>query len=272
MELTVFDEQLYRVLDPSSPLQKLADGFQFTEGPVRRGEEIWFTDFPCDRIYRYAAGRVALVTDDAHRTIGMTGTKDGRILGCASNLHAICDVESGEILADSFHGFRFHGTNDVVEDSRGGLWFTDPYVREHEGRGLPFSAVFHLDAGELSPVCFDLPWPNGLALSPDERTLYLIDSRQLRLYAMDLATLARRLLVQFTKGMGPGLPDGMCVRGRRHFCRGSRRDIRDCARGKTARAGSYAGNRGKPLPGCNRAFHHGIYRHLSFGFTGNPCL
>lgn len=213
MELTVFDEQLYRVLDPSSPLQKLADGFQFTEGPVRRGEEIWFTDFPCDRIYRYAAGRVALVTDDAHRTIGMTGTKDGRILGCASNLHAICDVESGEILADSFHGFRFHGTNDVVEDSRGGLWFTDPYVREHEGRGLPFSAVFHLDAGELSPVCFDLPWPNGLALSPDERTLYLIDSRQLRLYAMDLATLARRLLAQFTKGMGPGLPDGMCVRG-----------------------------------------------------------
>ena len=213
MELTVFDKKLYTILSPDAPLQKLADGFQFTEGPVRRGDAIYFTDFYRDRIYRYDARQgVSLVTDDSHRTIGMTCTADGRILGCASNLHAICDVESGEILADSFFGIRLNGTNDVIQDSRGRVWFSDPYVREFEGRKLGRSFVFCLDKGVLSPVCWDLPWPNGLALSPDEQTLYLIDSRQLRLYAVTLATGARRVLVQFSKGMGPGLPDGMRVR------------------------------------------------------------
>lgn len=157
-------------------------------------------------------GAVTLVTDDSHRTIGMTPTRHGRILGCASNLHAIVDVESGETLVNAFHGVRLNGTNDVIEDSRGRIWFSDPYVREFEGRKLGRSFVFCLEDGELSPVCRDLPWPNGLALSPDEQTLYLIDSRELRLYALNLATRARRVLVQFTKGMGPGLPDGMRVR------------------------------------------------------------
>ncbi len=212
MELTVFDEKLYTILDPAAELKKLADGFQFTEGPVYRGGEVWFTDFYRDRIYRYAGGAVTLVTDDSHRTIGLTCTKDGRILGCASDRHAIVDVESGGVLADAFRGVRLNGTNDVIEDSRGRVWFSDPYVREFEGEKLGRSMVFCLEAGALTPVCRDLPWPNGLALSPDEQTLYLIDSRQLRLYAVNLQTRARRVLVQFTKGMGPGLPDGMRVR------------------------------------------------------------
>ena len=212
MELTVFDEKLYKVVDPSASLRKLADGFQFTEGPVYRDGAVYFTDFYRDCIYRYAGGSVTLVTDDSHRTIGLTLTRDGRILGCASNLHAIVDVESGETLVDTFHGVRLNGTNDVIADSRGRVWFSDPYVRPFEGEKLGRSFVFCLEDGELSPVCWDLPWPNGLAFSPDEQTLYIIDSRQMRVYAMDLATRARRVLVQFSKGMGPGLPDGMRVR------------------------------------------------------------
>lgn len=212
MELTVLDERLLQIVDPHAALQKLSDGFQFTEGPVRRGNEIWFTDFYRDHIYRYADGAVTLVTDDSHRTIGMTLTRDGRILGCASDLHAIVDVESGEILADSFFGFRFNGTNDVIEDSHGRIWFTDPHVREIEGQRFAHSMVHCLENGVVSPLTFDLPWPNGLALSPDEQTLYLIDSRELRVYAVSLQDRSRRVLVQFSKGMGPGLPDGMRVR------------------------------------------------------------
>lgn len=212
MELTVYDETLYKILDPAAPLCKLAEGFQFTEGPSYRDGAVYFTDFYRDRIYRYAGGDVTLVTDDSHRTIGLTCTAEGRILGCASDRHAIVDVESGETLVDAFHGVRLNGTNDVIADSRGRVWFSDPYVREIEGKKLGRSFVFCLEAGELTPVCQDLPWPNGLALSPDEQTLYLIDSRELRLYAMNLQTHARRVLVQFTKGMGSGLPDGMRVR------------------------------------------------------------
>ncbi len=212
MELTVFDEKVYTIVNPEAPLQKLAEGFQFTEGPVYRDGAVYFTDFYRDCIYRYAGGAVTLVTDDSHRTIGLTLTPEGRLLGCASNLHAIVDVESGETLADAFHGVRLNGTNDVVADSRGRIWFSDPYVRPFEGEKLGRSFVFCLEDGALTPVCGDLPWPNGLAFSPDERTLYIIDSRRLCVYAMDMATRARRVFVQFTKGMGPGLPDGMRVR------------------------------------------------------------
>lgn len=214
MELSVFDEKLYKVVDPAAELQKLASGFTFTEGPARRGDTIWFTDFPENRIYRYERGGVSLVTEDSHRTIGLTCTPDGRLLGCASDLHAIVDIESGEVLADSVFGIRFNGTNDVIADSHGRLWFSDPYVREFEGRKLGRSFFFRRDPdGTVLPVTFDLPWPNGLALSPDEQTLYLIDSRRLCLYAVNLSNnYARRVVFQWSRGMGPGLPDGMRVR------------------------------------------------------------
>ena len=99
-----------------------------------------------------------------------------------------------------------------METSDGKIYFSDPYSRPFEGAKIGASGVYCLENGTVTPVRQDLPWPNGVALSPDERTLYIIDSRYLRLYAMDRMSHARRLLVQFTKGMGPGLPDGMCVR------------------------------------------------------------
>ena len=212
MELMVLREKLLDIVDESAELEKLATGFQFTEGPVLRDGALWFTDFYRDQIFRYENGETTLVTDDSHRTIGMTLTRDGRLLGCASDLHGIMDVDTGDVIVDSIFGIRLSGTNDIVEHSSGRLYFTDPYVREFEGRKLGRSMVFCYENGNLSPLFFDLPWPNGLAFSPDERTLYVIDSREMRLYAVDMATNTRRLLTQFSKGMGAGLPDGMCVR------------------------------------------------------------
>ena len=212
MELTVYSERLFDIVDPDARPEKLAGGFTFTEGPAKRGDDIYFTDFPENRIYVFRNGKAELVSDDSRRTIGLTCTRDGRLIGCASDLHAIRDIETGEILADSFFGRRFNGTNDVIEDSHGRLWFSDPYVREYEGPGLHHSFFFRLEKGEVTPVTFDLPWPNGLALSPDEQTLYLIDSRRMQLLGMGLANGSLRVIAQWSKGMGPGLPDGMRVR------------------------------------------------------------
>ena len=212
MELTVYDERLYGVVDPAAELIRLASGFSFAEGPARRGDDIYFTDFPENRIYRWHDGRAELIDGDSRRTIGLTCTRDGRLLGCASGLHAIRDVESGEILIDSIFGMRLNGTNDVIEDSFGRIWFSDPFVREYEGRGLRRSAFYCLDREGLTPVSFDLPWPNGLALSPDEQTLYLIDSRRMQMLGVNLYNNSRRVIMQWSKGMGPGLPDGMRVR------------------------------------------------------------
>ena len=213
MELRIYDEQLLHIVDPGAELQKLAGGFTFTEGPARRDGDIWFTDFPENRIYRYSDGQVTLVDSDSHRTIGLTCTRAGRLIGCASDLHAIRDIETGEILADSLFGMRLNGTNDVIEDEHGRLWFSDPYVREYEGPGLRHSFFLRRETdGTITPVTFDLPWPNGLALSPDGQTLYLIDSRLLRLYGVRLSDGSRRVVTQWSRGMGPGLPDGLRVR------------------------------------------------------------
>ena len=94
MELTVYDPRVLEIISPEAELRKLSGGFQFTEGPVLRGNAVYFTDFFRDRVFRYENGEVSLVTDDSYRTVGMTLTRDGRLLGCASDLHAIRDVKA----------------------------------------------------------------------------------------------------------------------------------------------------------------------------------
>ncbi|MBR4888004.1 MAG: SMP-30/gluconolactonase/LRE family protein [Clostridia bacterium] len=212
MELITLNEHLNKIISPNAVLQKLAGGFEFTEGPVLRKGALWFTDFRVNRIYRYVNGETELITADSHRTVGMTLTRSGHLLGCTANRHAITDVDNGEILVDNRNGIRLNGTNDIVEHSSGRLYFTDPYTRPFDGPKIGHSAVYCFDGNTLTAVDETLPWPNGLAFSPDEKTLYIIDSKELRLYAMDMFTGEKSVFAQFSAEMGPGLPDGMCVR------------------------------------------------------------
>jgi gluconolactonase len=142
----------------------------------------------------------------------MTLTRSGFLLGCTANRHAITNVNTGEILVDNRNGIRLNGTNDIVEHSSGRLYFTDPYTRPFDGPKIGHSAVYCLEGDALTVVDETLPWPNGLAFSPDEKILYIIDSKELRLYAMDMTTGEKKVFAQFSAEMGPGLPDGMCVR------------------------------------------------------------
>lgn len=213
MELTVFDERIYELINPASPLIKLADGFRFTEGAVYADGACWFTDFYLDRIYKYENGEVILITDESNRTIGMTRLRDGRIIGCASNLHAIIDIADG-IIVDSYKGVRLNGTNDVIEDSRGRIYFSDPLVRPIEGEQIGHSCVFIYDGKKLVTLDETLPWPNGLALSPDEKTLYIVDSKNIALYSLDMESHELNLFIQLDRNMGGGLPDGMRVDSR----------------------------------------------------------
>jgi gluconolactonase len=202
MELITLNEQLNKIISPNAVLQKLAGGFEFTEGPVLRSDALWFTDFRVNRIYRYVNGKIELVTADSHRTVGMTLTRSGYLLGCTANRHAITNVNTGEILVDNRNGIRLNGTNDIVEHSSGRLYFTDPYTRPFDGPKIGHSAVYCLEGDALTVVDETLPWPNGLAFSPDEKTLYIIDSKELRLYAMDMTTGEKKVFAQFSAEMG----------------------------------------------------------------------
>jgi gluconolactonase len=180
--------------------ERVAGPFAFTEGPVWDGETILFTDIPSDRIMRYVPARK--VCYEQHRnTEGMNGLaldRAGRLYGCQGRGRRVVRYEvEDEItaLAECVDGNRLNSPNDLVIDSRGRIWFTDPrYGEQRDDMELDHESVFRLDPRPdgsylITRVSFDTTRPNGLVFSLDENTLYLAESpqapqgrRQLRAY------------------------------------------------------------------------------------------
>jgi gluconolactonase len=189
------------VIVPASPqLEKLADGFLFTEGPVwiPRTEtaegHLLFNDPNANTIYRWAAdGQVSVFrTKSGHAGVdvaeyrqpgsnGLTLDREGRLTINEHGNRRVVRIErtgAVTVLADRYQGRRLNSPNDLVYRSDGALYFTDPpfglpKVFDDPRKELPSSGVFCLIGGELRQVSTDLSGPNGLAFSPDERYLYV---------------------------------------------------------------------------------------------------
>jgi gluconolactonase len=152
---------------------------------------------------------------------GLTVDSQGRLLICQHGERRIARVEKDGTqtpLADRFEGKRFNSPNDLVVGPDGTLWFTDPTFSVPQGvtRELPFAGVYRYRAGVLTPVIQDMPLPNGIALSPDGKTLYVNNSRPsfVRAYALaaDGSLSNMRELIRFEPDPNVrGVPDGMKV-------------------------------------------------------------
>ncbi|MDR0525468.1 MAG: SMP-30/gluconolactonase/LRE family protein [Spirochaetaceae bacterium] len=211
MELEVFDKAVYELVDPASPLEKLDTGFTFTEGPVYRNGVYYFTDFMVNKIFRRENSKTVLINDDSHYIIGMTyDPHKDRILCCARDLRAITTLE-GEIIVNNYQGVPINGSNDVIVDRKGRIFFSDPLTRKLEGPQLGHSNVFMYteSTGELVLLDHTLSFPNGLALSPDEKYLYIVETNGLMVYKMDMTDRSMTRFVQFDQAKGAGKPDGM---------------------------------------------------------------
>jgi gluconolactonase len=211
MELEVYNDKIYELVDPVSPLEKLASGFDKTEGPVYLNHVVYFTDWSASKIYQYKDGKTILIKDRSNNTIGMTyDRKNKRILCCARELHAIIDLE-GNIIIDNYKGTRINGSNDIVVDLNGRIYFSDPLSRVIEGEQIGHSSVFMYDpeTGYMDMIESNMTRPNGVALSLDEKHLFIIDSDTLSIYRMDLATYKKELFIKFDQSVGEGRPDGM---------------------------------------------------------------
>jgi gluconolactonase len=221
--------ELEKIITPSEPIQELAEGFGGAlgpaEGPVwwQEGRYLLFSDIHNNKRMKYTPGQgVSVVHEPTNRANGLTRDLQGRLLACEHDSRRVTRQEldgSLTVIANSFQGRRLNRPNDVVVKSDGSIYFTDPnHNIVPEQWDLQFPGVYRLtpDLGTMSLVSDSFVAPNGLAFSPDERVLYITDSRRNHIRAFDV--LPNGLLAKQTdrvfadlRGSEPGVSDGMKV-------------------------------------------------------------
>jgi gluconolactonase len=218
------DAGLSELIDHDAELERLAGGFQFTEGPLWLPDgSLLFQDLKSERTYRLDAdGTASVLRESTGAANGQTFDADERIVFCEQNGRRVSrmnpDGSGVETLAEEFEGKRLNSPNDIVSRSDGLMYFTDPAYGAPPDRPLDFQGVYVLDrARNLRLLVADFEKPNGLAFSPDERTLYVCDTARyhVRAFAVEpttggLVPDSGRIVATMEPGQ-PGGPDGMKV-------------------------------------------------------------
>lgn len=174
------------VVAPGARLEKLADGFAFTEGPTRdRAGNVFFVDQPNNRILEWSTnGQLSTFLQPSGRANGMCFDARGNLIACAdehNQLWSIAPDKSVTVLATNYQGKYFNGPNDVWIAPDGGMFITDPFYDrpwwDHHQMALPNQEVFYLspDRKTLTRVTDDLTKPNGITGSPDGKHLFVSD-------------------------------------------------------------------------------------------------
>jgi gluconolactonase len=187
----ILDERFRALIRPEEPVKKLYDGLSWGEGPCYfpLGDFLVFSDVRSDRMYQYAEGIGARVfRAPSNHSNGNARDLRGRLVTCEHSARRVTRTEldgSVTVVVDSYRGKRLNSPNDIVVKSDGSIWFTDPTygLRQDVPPGeaepeLEGCFVFRLDpaSGTLAIVADEMIMPNGLAFSPDEKTLYVADS------------------------------------------------------------------------------------------------
>jgi gluconolactonase len=238
------DPRFDTLVPPTAKLERLADGFRWSEGPVwnRKTGALLFSDVPNNVVHRWREGEglseflrpsgytgSETFTGREPGSNGLTFDAKGRLVLCQHGDRRVARMDAPgrfTTLADRYEGKRLNSPNDLAYKSNGDLYFTDPPYGLPETfkdprRELDFNGVYRLAAnGRLTLLVRDLRAPNGIAFSPDERTLYVAQSDPERPIIMAYpvngdGTLGDgRVLIDTigeAKAGKPGLPDGLKV-------------------------------------------------------------
>jgi gluconolactonase len=201
--------------------QRLATGFVFTEGPLWHPDGFYyFVDVRASKLYRLTPGRPhELVRQDTGGGNGTTFDLKGRLVVCEGDNRRVTRWVDGraEILMDRFEGKRLNRPNDVVCKSDGSIYFTDPGLRVPLAeREVPHAGVYRVAPDGTIALVADFEYPNGLAFSPDERRLYVANTRWAQyIHVLELDAhgqmLRRRIFADMSSDETDGVPDGMKV-------------------------------------------------------------
>jgi gluconolactonase len=232
-----YPDPAIRALDPSfkkyhlalSSVERLWTGSRWGEGPVWLGDWrcLLWSDIPNNRVLRWEeeTGAVSVWRKPSNNANGHTRDREGRVIACEHRGRRVVRFEYDgaiTVIADSFAGKKLNSPNDVVVKSDGSIWFTDPpfgiggwYEGEKHVAEHAHTHVYRVDGqtGAITQVVDDVDYPNGLAFSPDEKILYIIESRSeprnIVAFDVDGATLRnRRVLVRCESAE---TPDGFRV-------------------------------------------------------------
>lgn len=234
------DPAFDRLVPKDAVIEKLAGGFQFTEGPLWRPQDqvLWFSDVMGNVVRQWSPdGAIKVVIQKAGgdpgnaapgALVGPNGEaagKDGFVLICQHTGRRIVrvgkDLQMTPVV-ERYEGKRFNSPNDLVYRSDGALYFTDPPYGlakqdEDPAKEIPFNGVYRLKNGKLDAIVKDLTRPNGIAFSPDEKVLYIANSDEKRKVWMryDVAedgTVGNgRVFFDATSDNEDGLPDGIKI-------------------------------------------------------------
>ena len=188
---TILDERFRHCIRSSAKIERLYEGCRWAEGPAwfpAHRSLIW-SDIPNDRMLRWdeTTGHVGTFRCPANYANGNTVDREGRLVTCEHGGRRVTRTEpdgSITVITDRFEGKRYNSPNDVVVKSDGSIWFTDPTYgidTDYEGHKSPAeqdgSHVYRVAPdGSVARVLDDFIKPNGLAFSPDEKRLYVVDS------------------------------------------------------------------------------------------------
>ncbi len=232
-----YPDPAIRILDPSfaryrlnlAKIERLGTGFRWSEGPVWFGDGryLLWSDVPNDRILKWEeeTGAISVFRKPSHNANGNARDRQGRLLTCEHETRRVTRTEHDgtiTVLAHEHEGKRLNSPNDIVCRRDGSVWFTDPpfgILGFYEGRvakvELPTN-VYRIDpvTGALTVVTDDLTRPNGLAFSPDESKLYVVEAgvspRIIQVF--DITDGGRKLVNKRPLiDAGPGTPDGLRV-------------------------------------------------------------
>jgi gluconolactonase len=230
--IEALDPKRFKGSPGTGAVERVATGFRWAEGPAyfRAGRYLIFSDIPNNRQMR-------LLEDDGHcstfrqpsmNSNGNTVDKQGRLITCQHSGRRVVRTELDgtiTVIADSYNGKKLNSPNDVAVASDGTIWFTDPsygILGNYEGLKEPIEQekhnVYRVDpsSGDIRVVVDDFVQPNGLAFSPDEKKLYIIDSgitqggpAHIRVFDVDLGAGKLSNSKVFAENFAPGLTDGM---------------------------------------------------------------
>ncbi|HEU4389304.1 MAG TPA: SMP-30/gluconolactonase/LRE family protein, partial [Blastocatellia bacterium] len=242
-EIVRLDPRIDKLVPRDARLEKLADGFTWVEGPAwdKKNSCLLFSDIPANSVMKWKEGAgISLFLKPSGYTgttpyegrepgsNGLTFDSSGRLVLCEHGDRRVARLESNgqkTTLADRYQGKRFNSPNDLVYKTNGDLYFTDPpyglpKTFDDPRRELSFCGVYRLKpTGEVTLLTSEVRAPNGIALSPDEKTLYVAssDPQKAVWYAFGVkpdGTLGPGRIffdaTSWVKGK-PGLPDGMKV-------------------------------------------------------------